>query len=249
MRRTSVRSYLLYALLVVFAMPVAAQSPSLSQEEIVTRLLEGNARRAEALRSYQGIRVYEVDYQGFPTGHKHARMTVLASCRAPYQRTFSIISESGSSLLLNHVLHKLIATEQESSSEQAHAESALSRANYRFEYLGQDMVDHRSCYKLRVIPLRSNKLLYDGTIWVDAQDLAVVRIAAHPAKPPSLWINQTEIEHEYGKIGDFWLPFRNKSTTRVRFGGRAVLTIDYQDYKLGEVRALASVPADGKPRK
>jgi hypothetical protein len=34
------------------------------------------------------------------------------------------------------------------------------------------------------------------------------------------------------KVGDFWLPARNHSITKIRFGGNAVLTIQYQNYKI-----------------
>jgi hypothetical protein len=89
----------------------------------------------------------------------------------------------------------------------------------------------RPCYVLQVIPKRNQKLLYRGIIWVDASDFAVARIAAEPAKNPSFWISSTEIEHQYGKYGEFWLPAMNRSVTRVRLGGRAVLTINYGLYE------------------
>jgi hypothetical protein len=204
----------------------------LSGDDIVTRLLDSNARRAESLRAYQGIRVYEVDYKGFPTGHKHAQMTVRAEFHYPHQKTITIVSESGSKTLLNHVLHRLIAVEQETSSEKEHSGAEMNRTNYRFEYLGVDRSPGRDCYLLRVIPARDDKLLYDGKIWVDATDFAIVKIEAQPAKSPSFWISQTQIEHQYGKVGNFWLPFRNRSTSRVRMGGQASLSIEYQDYEI-----------------
>ncbi len=39
----------------------------------------------------------------------------------------------------------------------------------------------------RVEPQTNNKLLFRGRIWVDAEDFAVVRIEAVPAKNPSFW--------------------------------------------------------------
>jgi hypothetical protein len=66
---------------------------------------------------------------------------------------------------------------------------------------------------------------------VDAQDYAVVKIDAHPAKNPSFWISDTEIHHVYEKDGDFWLPKSNRSETKVRLGGTAILTIEYGDYR------------------
>ena len=79
-------------------------------------------------------------------------------------------------------------------------------------------------------PRRHDKFLYQGKIWIDPQDFAVVRIQARPARKPSFWISETLIEHEYRNTGGFWLPATNRSTTKVRLGGRAVLTIQYGKY-------------------
>ena len=87
---------------------------------------------------------------------------------------------------------------------------------------------------MRVQTLRDHKFLYRGTIWIDSQDFAVSRIEAEPARNPSYWILHSQIRHQYQKIGEFYLPVLNRTTTEIRFGGTAVLTIEYLDYKLSE---------------
>lgn len=216
------------------AVPAFADTtpPQISTDEIVTRLISNNARRTATLRGYTGLRTYEVDYRGFPTGHKHAQMVIRVDYKAPHQKTFSIVTEDGSKLLFNHVLHKLIETEQETNGNKGHADSDLSRENYQFDLLGTGIKNERNCYILRVIPKHNNKLLYRGNIWVDMQEFAVVHIEAQPARSPSFWISEIRIEHDYSKVGAYWLPVRNHSTSRVRFGGTSVLTIDYKDYEI-----------------
>src|SRR4030095_95489 len=81
-------------------------------------------------------------------------------------------------------------------------------------------------------PLTKNNLLYRGRIWVDAEDFAVVRIEAAPAKNPSFWTKETKIEQAYAKGGDFGLPLPNRSSSAIRLGGHAYSTIDYQDYRI-----------------
>jgi hypothetical protein len=68
----------------------------------------------------------------------------------------------------------------------------------------------------------------------------VVRIKAEPAKNPSFWTKHSQIEHEYVKVGDFWLPAHNHSVSTVRFGGRADLTIDYTNYEITDARPLGA---------
>jgi hypothetical protein len=204
---------------------------NLPGDEVVARLMSRNAERAQKLRSFDSIRQYSLDYTGFPS--LSARMEVRASYRAPGTREFTVISESGSSLLRKHVLHKLLESEQESASDAANRDAILlSTANYRFSLLGCESGDSRPLYVMRVEPLRETKFLYRGTIWIDSQDFAVTRIEAEPAKNPSFWTIRSRIHHQYQKIGEFYLPALNQTVTDVRLGGKAVLTIRYLDYKL-----------------
>ena len=190
-----------------------------------------NAERAEKLRHVDSIRRYSLDYDGFPALSAH--MQVKASYDAPGIKKFTVISESGSALLRKHVLHRLLESEREASSDEANREAvALTTANYRFSLLWCDSRGDRPLYVMQVEPLRDNKFLYRGTIWIDSQDFAVTRIEAEPARNPSYWILRSQIRHWYEKIGEFYLPARNQTTTEIRFGGKAVLTIEYLDYKL-----------------
>jgi hypothetical protein len=196
--------------------------------EIVQRLVARNEQRAQELGPYTSRRHYHVEYHGFPHAAV-ADMVVDASYDGPSSRHFTVVSESGSHLLLEHVLGKLLRTEQDSAHDRA--DNALTPANYNFTLVRTETVGGRLAYVLGVEPKKPRGLLYRGTIWVDAQDYAVVKIDAHPAKNPSFWISDTEIHHVYEKDGEFWLPKSNRSETKVRLGGTAILTIDYGDYR------------------
>jgi hypothetical protein len=110
--------------------------------------------------------------------------------------------------------------------------TALTPVNYRFQLLGSESVDGRPAYILSVEPLRESKFLYRGRVWVDATDFAVAKIEASPAKNPSFWISRTLIRYSSAKAGDFWLPQRSVSESKIRIGGTAVLTIDYGTYQI-----------------
>ncbi len=205
---------------------------NLPGDEVVARLMSRNAERAQKLCQVDSIRQYNLDYTGFPSALS-AHMRVKASYTAPGTKKFTVISESGSGLIRKHVLHRLLESEQEASSDAANRDAvALSTANYRFSVLGCEPGDGRPLYVMRVEPLRETKFLYRGTIWVDSQDFAVTRIEAEPAKNPSFWTLRSQIHHQYQKIGEFYLPALNQTVSDVRLGGKAVLTIQYFDYKL-----------------
>ena len=152
----------------------------------------------------------------------------------PGTKEFTIESESGSKLILNHVLHRLLESEKESSSDEANRDAvALTTDNYNFLVVGL-------CGRSTAGPSTScksnlcatDKFLYRGTVWIDATDFAVTRIEAEPAKNPSFWTKRTVIHHEYQKIGGFYFPVLNQTVTDVRMGGKAVLTIRYLDYRM-----------------
>ena len=204
---------------------------ALTSEQVVNRLVQRNIERAQALGAYQGTRIYRLDHHGFP-GFRSAEMTVAVEYRSPGTKEFSIRSESGSRLLIEKVFHKLLQSEKEALTEENQARVALNKDNYRFALVGYESMPTGSCYILSVEPLTKNKLLYRGRIWVDTADFAVVRIEAEPAKNPSFWTKETRIEQAYAKVGDFWLPLSNRSSSAIRLGGHAVLTIDYHDYRI-----------------
>jgi hypothetical protein len=202
--------------------------PGLSVGQIVARLTEANKKRTSDLKGYTEERRYSVTYHGFPASLS-ATMVVEAKYEAPETKSFRIVSLTGSKLLADHVLKRLLTTEEAAARNPQ--ETALDPANYSFTLLGEQPDEGRLCYLLAVVPKTDSKLLYRGTIWVDADDYAVMKIDAEPAQNPSFWIRSTRIHHVYAKTGPFWLPEHNESDTRVRLGGSAVLTIDYGAYQ------------------
>src|ERR1043166_2916912 len=126
----------------------------------------------------------------------------------------------------------MLQSEKDAITQENQRGVALNNDNYRFAMVGHEEAAGGPVYILSVEPRTQNKLLYRGRIWVDAKDFAVTRIEGEPAKNPSFWTKETQIEQVYTKVGDFWLPRSNRSSTTVRLGGRALFTIDYEDYRI-----------------
>jgi hypothetical protein len=218
---------------------VSAQ-PSLTSAQVVEEMVRHNQARSEGLRHYQSLRTYQVEYKGYAV-RLAARMVVEADYDAVGGKSFRILSQSGNALLVDKVLKRLI--ESENDAQQDKSATALTPANYSFSLTGMDNLAGRQAYVLEVQPLVDNKYLYRGRIWVDAADFAVARVEATPAKNPSFWISSTTIKHQYVRTEGFWLPARNRSETKVRVGGTAVLTIDYGTYQVTpEARVAAGAP-------
>lgn len=216
-----------------------ARKPALPAEEIVSRLEEKNLAREAMLREIQGRRIYRVDASGFFGSH-HAEAVVEFSYVPPHPKEFRIVSQSGSTFVVNHVIKKLLEAEKEAGESKNRERTALTSRNYEFALPGDGLDPDALQYVLNVAPKTDYKYLYRGKVWIDATDFAVARIEAEPAENPSFWIKRTAIIHTYKKIGDLWLPAEDKSESWMRFGGQAHLSIEYTDYKVVQTPAPAA---------
>ncbi|HEX4004254.1 MAG TPA: outer membrane lipoprotein-sorting protein [Candidatus Acidoferrales bacterium] len=227
------------------AAAVGAQKAPLTVEQVVSQLVERNREREEALRKFQGTRVYSLKYTGFFGAHS-AEMTVNVNYASPDNKQFTIVSQSGSKFIVDHVLKGLLDGEKEAANPENKKRTALNADNYDFSLAGMDASEGTPQYILEVKPKKDSKFVYRGRIWVDGKDFAVTRIQAEPAKSPSFWVKRSEVNHRYEKVAEFWLPEENRTESLIRLGGKAVLSIEYRDYKITEAAPIQSVGASAK---
>lgn len=196
-------------------------------DDIVARMLERNRVRSERLRRYSSVRTYEVrSVQG-----KLAAQTVVhVDYEARDKKTFNKMSESGSGIVRHLVFDHLIQSEGETSSGREHHDSAITEANYAFTLVGEEDLGPYHCFVLAAVPKRKDKYLFEGKIWIDAADFAIVKIAGHPAKKPSFWVNRADFVREYQRIDGFWLPLKDETLVEVKMYGRKVFIVDHQNY-------------------
>lgn len=213
----------------------AATSP-LTVDQVVGRMEARNRERDSALHEFQGVRVYRMNYDGF-FGHHQAEMVVDVDASSD-NKQFKVVSETGSRFVIDHVLKKLLEGEKDATNDENRRRTALDTDNYDFTLAGYETSPAGARYILNVIPKTKNKYLYRGKVWVDAKDFAVCRIEAEPAKNPSFWVKKSEIKHKYTKVGNFWLPQENHTESWIRFGGHALLTIEYKDYKITDAAPI-----------
>jgi hypothetical protein len=73
-----------------------------------------------------------------------------------------------------------------------------------------------------------------------------LRFAESKPSPPRTHRSRSrDIPHAYLKVGDFWLPKENTSVSIIRLGGRATLTIEYQNSKILSADPLAETGCGG----
>jgi outer membrane lipoprotein-sorting protein len=219
--------------------PLRVPSQTMTGDELFAKLLEHNRFRDIRLQRYSAARTYRVTND---KGKVYAEEIVRVEYQAPDRKTFVIDSETGSRLVRDLVLKRLIESESETSTGRAHRDSSIKPANYELSLLGEQDVGPYHCLVVEAVPRRRDKYLFEGKIWIEAEDYAIVRIAGHPAKSLSFWITRADFVRQYQRIGEFWLPAKDETLVQVRLNGKKVLTIDHRDYMIN--RATASGPRD-----
>lgn len=207
--------------------PLEPVRSGVSADQLLAELDVHNELRKSGLRDYTVLRTYRL---ADSKGKVHAEEIGRMEFRAPDQKTFIVTSESGSGLIRHKALNPLISSEIEAAAGKEHHNSSITAENYSLELLGEQQVGPYRCFVAKAVPKREDKYLFEGKMWIDVDDYAVVRIEGHPARRPSFWIQRADFVRQYQKIDSFWLPQRDQTFVQVRLYGKKVLTIAHEDY-------------------
>jgi len=161
----------------------AAQDPSLPKaDEGIGKMVAGDAQRMISFEVYEGMRRYILVNEHM---HKRAEMLVRVSGDPDGTKHFEVVTETGWKAAQKHVLRKMLESESEASRPEVRVKTRLSTDNYEFQIAGTERSGERVVYAIDIRPKRREKYLFEGRIWVDAQDFALVRAEGNPAKKPS----------------------------------------------------------------
>jgi outer membrane lipoprotein-sorting protein len=220
---------LLFAFLLMQALPAAAQDSATppTAQEIVTRMTAHDLARQSSIQGYAGMRRYVLENQKF---HKRAEMLVQIQGDKDGRKHFEVVSEDGWRAAHKHVLHEMLESETETSRPEKRAAARLNSENYTFSLIGTELAAGRTAYVLEVRPKRSEKYLFEGRIWVDSEDYALVRAEGKPAKKPSFWTKSIHFVQVYQKCGPVWFPLSTQSVTEAHLFGITDVSIEYFDY-------------------
>jgi hypothetical protein len=214
-----------FGLLLLAALDSTTTQPTAA--EVVQRMVHAGGSRNSSFCGYTGMRHYTLHNKRF---NKRAEASVRVVCTGAGAKSFQVVSETGSRLIGDRVIRKMIQAEAEASQTGEHEQNRILSKNYDFRLLGMEVTDGRLNYVLEILPKTGYRFLVRGRIWVDAEEYAITRVEGSPAKNPSLWIRDVQIVLRYSRTGPYWLPLRNESRANARIFGRTELTIDYFDY-------------------
>jgi hypothetical protein len=224
------------SMLVVQSSLYSAALPSV--DEVIAKMVQRDQERRSALQGYTSVRRYVLENVNH---HKQASMLVRMTQHKDESKEFEIVTSSGWSGARKHVFPKLLEAEAEASRPGNPEDSRVTPKNYSFSMLRTEEVDGRKAFVVSVTPKKEKEYLMRGTIWVDAEDFAIIRMEGQPAKNPSFWIKNVQFAHKNEKRGSFWLAASDNSVSDARIFGPTELRIDYFDYVLNETSQQAEL--------
>jgi hypothetical protein len=152
---------------------------------------------------------------------------------------YHITAEGGSAYIRGKVLRAVLDGEREAIAKGETARSSLDRTNYAFQANG---VDSDGLANVQLTPLRKERVLVAGTMFLQPIDGDLVRLEGRLAKSPSFWVKNVDIIRSYERIGDAVVPVLLESKAQMRLLGPATLRMTYL-YSEIEGRPVTAAPA------
>jgi hypothetical protein len=249
--KTQTGIHFLLALLLACVGASCANAQKSAQPDIQHLIDASVAAREDNLVGYTVTERYRV-FRGDDMQHAAAEMTVKTTYRKETGKSYVILAQSGSQLLLKELLGHVLESEQMMTQPVNRGQALITSANYRMTVKGNEPVQGRLCVVVAIAPMKNTPYLFNGTIWVDPQDGSIVQLRGLTSKSPSMLAGTTEISRQYQKMNGFSMATHAAATSSSWLLGRTVIEIDYDGYNLqskaGVVNAGTAAPpaATGK---
>ena len=225
---------------------VPVETPAASIVEGMQRAEANLARQAP----YQVLREYRLFSGNNALPNSHVLATVYF--RPEAGKDYRIEDQSGSQRG-KQVVRRILDHEVEKSTRPAEAQaSALTEANYDFDYISETVLDGYPCYLLRVKPKRRDKDLIEGKVWVDRTSFLVRHIEGEMVKTPSWWLKQVLLKITFNDMQGVWLETDVEASAEARLVGRQSLNAHavacQRPYNVAATRtqAIEPKPSHGK---
>jgi outer membrane lipoprotein-sorting protein len=210
---------------------VAAQQPD--SASIIGLVDAAVKARIDHVESYTVTEHYAV-YRGKDETHPAAEMTVQTLYRKDSGKSYTILSESGSEFIRNHVLRTLLDNEKNLNLPGTVEHSWFTSANYEMQLKpgGVQLLSGRECLTLAITPRRKATNMIAGTLWVDAKDGSIVQIVGTATQSPSIFTGPAQVMRLYASVNGFAMATQAKAVSDSFLLGRTTVTIDYRNYQI-----------------
>jgi hypothetical protein len=217
------------AVLILLVAPAGVQAQQPDAAVVIRHIDEIAYSRFQRVAGFTVTEHYAV-FRGQDEIHPVAEMTVHTTYRKESGKSYVIVSESGPELIRRFGLHPLLDNEKSINLPANREHSWFTSANYEMKVQsGVQFIDGRACLAVSMHPQRKAPNMIEGTLWIDAKDLSIVRIEGTASKSPSIWAGPTHMMRQYKNLSGFSMATHARAESNGLFG-RTVVTIDYSDY-------------------
>jgi hypothetical protein len=147
--------------------------------------------------------------------------------------TYEVVREGGYEYVRNKVLRGLLSSEQELIARGYPLRAQFVAKNYSFHDGG---ATETGLQRIILKPNRKSDGIVNGSLLLDPEAGALVRIEGRLMKSPSFWLRDVDVTWKYASVDGHDLPVEMISSGRVRIFGRSTFKMIY-DY----------VSVDGRP--
>jgi len=215
---------------IVFASQPAAAPDG---DAVIARIDAIAKSRYEHVLGFTDIEVYSV-YRGNDDSHPAASMKVKMTYKKGEGKSYEILSQSGSELIMRFGLRPLLNNEKAINVPGNVEKSWFTSANYEMKLKSgvTQRIEGRDCIAIAMTPRRKAPNMIDGTLWIDASDDSIVKVDGIASKSPSVFAGTTHMMRQYSNIDGYAMSKHARAESNSALFGRTVVTIDYSDYRL-----------------
>jgi hypothetical protein len=226
----AVRRFVAIAFVAVLSAP-AQPAPQPDASAIIRDLDAANQARFDNVLSFTDVEHYSV-FRGGDQTNPAAEMTVKMSYKKGVGKDYTILKQSGSSLIQKFGLQPLLENEKSINNPATVAQSWFTSANYQMRLkpgVAQN-IDGRQCLAISITPRHKAPNMIDGTLWVDAVNHALVEVEGLASRSPSLFAGSTKMMRRYTIKQGYAMASNARAESSSTFFGRTIIVIDYSDY-------------------
>jgi hypothetical protein len=218
-----------------FALFLGSQLSLLAQlppNDAVVRGIDASvAARDSNLVAYTVMEHYSV-FRNEDKEHPAAQVIIKTTYQQDRGKSYTIVSESGSSLIRKQLIPRILDSEREITQPANRVQAIITSANYNMQVQAQDEIAGRKCLVVQISPRRSSPFLFTGKLWVDAADQSIVQLEGIASKSPSIFTGATQISRTYDRIDGYPMASHATAISNSWLLGRTTVQIDYSEYRI-----------------
>lgn len=219
---------------VLASVGIAASAPAQQPDgaAIIRDLDAANQARYDNVLGFTVTEHYSV-FRGADQMDAAAQMTVRTTYKRGVGKSYQILSQSGSELVIRYGLRPLLDNEKAINDPAKVARSWFTSANYEMKLKPgiSQTIDNRPCLAFAITPRQKAPNMIDGTLWVDARDHTLVQVEGIASKSPSIFAGTTHMMRRYADMNGYSMATHARAESSSLLFGRTVVTIDYTDYQ------------------